>query len=117
MMAIVLEAPEGHAPLVTDWLPSMRPWRFLHADGRYYDAAYQDKGIWTYRTLDPQTPAPTITALLTRGPEAAIETTIEILAALPLPSLLTVENNEYQYQHRLSSTQVMYWRPERSTHA
>jgi hypothetical protein len=67
---LILESPKG-VPFEVEapWPARLRPWRFRHTDGRYFEASREEQGKWIYRTyeLAPSDVEEHMTLHLTQG--------------------------------------------------
>jgi hypothetical protein len=83
MDTIVLEDARGRWPHRVNWIAAFRPIRVEH-EGRTFDAAGIDDGVWVYRTTQPPPPGPkTVMVRLERGEARAFVAGVPLREPLP----------------------------------
>ena len=110
------DAPQAAAPLPTraevfleeldgrrlrvlaPWGPHSRPWKFLHTDGRYFEAVQQEGETWVFRTREPL-PGPMTTVVLTTGAACSVVGPYQVPTA-DLTDVITRDGVEYHLHAR-----------------
>ena len=103
--SILLEDAQGRWPLVVNWLAAFRPFRFEH-EGRTFDAANLEDGVWVYRTAQPRTSPAPVPVRLERG--EARNFVAELAVPPPAPADLEYQGETYQRKGR-SDGRCLYW--------
>ena len=97
---IILEELTGvRAVVPAPWGPRMRPWKFRHTDGRYFEAVGQDGQIWIYRTRETPVPVPMTTVVLTTGAACSVVGPYEVPTA-DLGDTVTKDGRVYRLHAR-----------------
>ena len=79
---VFLEEVDGRRQRVlAPWGPRTRPWKFLHTDGRYFEAVQQEGPVWVFRTREPPVMVPMTTVILTTGAACSVVGPYEVPTA------------------------------------